>query len=84
MVSWVRKPKNELDPSLKGVRWKESEWVVKSIKEITKKYLQHDELGFTKQILPRFQISIPYINENDYILFLRNGFAKNDVNLYGN
>ena len=39
-----------------------------------------DELGFTKQILPRFQVKVPYINENDYILFLGRILRKNDVN----
>ena len=37
-------------------------------------------MGFTKQILPKFQVSIPYINENDYILFLAWILRKNDVN----
>ena len=62
------------NPSLDGVsKERIRDEFVKSIKKAknTKKYLQlADELGFTKQILPRFQISIPYINENDYILFL--------------
>ena len=73
-----------MNPSLKGVSVERiRDEFVKSIKKAKspKKYLQlADELGFTKQILPRFQISIPYINENDYILFLAWILRKNDVN----
>jgi len=72
------------NPSLKGVsKERIRDEFVKSIKKAksTKKYLQlADELGFTKQILPRYQVSIPYINENDYILFLAWILRKNDVN----
>ena len=73
-----------MNPSLDGVsKERIRDEFVKSIKKAksTKKYLQlADELGFTKQILPRYQISIPYINENDYILFLAWILRKNDVN----
>ena len=72
------------NPSLKGVSNERiRDEFVKSIKKAksTKKYLQlADELGFTKQILPRFQVKVPYINENDYILFLAWILRKNDVN----
>ncbi len=72
------------NPSLKGVsKERIRDEFVKSIKKAKspKKYLQlADELGFTKQILPKFQVSIPYINENDYILFLAWILRKNDVN----
>ena len=44
-----------------------------------KVFTTFDELGFTKQILPRFQVKVPYINENDYILFFSD-LRKNDVN----
>jgi len=72
------------NPSLDGVsKERIRDEFVKSIKKAknTKKYLQlADELGFTKQILPRYQVSIPYINENDYILFLAWILRKNNVN----
>jgi len=72
------------NPSLDGVsKERIRDEFVKSIKKAKqpKKYLQlADELGFTKQILPRYQVSIPYINENDYILFLAWILRKNDVN----
>jgi tRNA nucleotidyltransferase/poly(A) polymerase len=72
------------NPSLKGVSTERiRDEFVKSIKKAksTKKYLQlADSLGFTKQILPGFQVKVPYINENDYILFLSWILRKNDVN----
>ena len=71
------------NPSLRGVSSERiRDEFVKSIKKAksTKKYLQlSDELGFTKQILPGFQINAPYINENDYILFLAWILRKNVV-----
>ena len=49
-----------------------------------KKYMELcDKLGFTKQILPGFKVSKPYINENDYILFLAWILRKNDVSSLG-
>tara|TARA_B100000482_G_scaffold161605_1_gene124397 strand:+ start:88 stop:1794 length:1707 start_codon:yes stop_codon:yes gene_type:complete len=72
------------NPSLKGVsKERIRDEFVKSIRKAksTKRYLQlADSLGFTKQILPGFQVKIPYINENDYILFLAWILRKNDVN----
>ena len=72
------------NPSLKGVsKERIRDEFVKSIRKAksTKKYLQlADSLGFTKQILPGFQVKVPYINENDYILFLAWILRKNDVN----
>jgi len=72
------------NPSLKGVSNERiRDEFVKSIKKAksTKRYLQlADSLGFTKQILPGFQVKVPYINENDYILFLAWILRKNDVN----
>ena len=72
------------NPSLKGVsKERIRDEFVKSIKKAKspKKYLQlADSLGFTKQILPGFQVKVPYINENDYILFLSWILRKNDVN----
>ena len=72
------------NPSLKGVsKERIRDEFVKSIRKAksTKRYLQlADSLGFTKQILPGLQVKIPYINENDYILFLAWILRKNDVN----
>ena len=72
------------NPSLRGVsKERIRDEFVKSIKKAksTKKYLQlADSLGFTKQIFPNARVSIPYINENDYILFLAWILRKNDVN----
>ncbi len=72
------------NPSLKGVsKERIRDEFVKSIRKAksTKRYLQlADSLGFTKQILPGFQVKVPYINENDYILFLAWILRKNDVN----
>ena len=72
------------NPSLKGVSNERiRDEFVKSIKKAksTKKFLQiSDSIGFTKQILPGFQVKVPYINENDYILFLAWILRKNDVN----
>ena len=72
------------NPSLKGVsKERIRDEFVKSIRKAksTKKYLQlADSLGFTKQILPGFQVKVPYINENDYVLFLAWILRKNDVN----
>jgi tRNA nucleotidyltransferase/poly(A) polymerase len=75
------------NPSLKGVSGERiRDEFVKSIMKAKspKKYLQLcDELGFTKQILPDLQVKIPYINENDYILFLAWILRKNDVSSIG-
>ncbi len=72
------------DPSLKGVSGERiRDEFVKSIKKAksTKKYLRiTDSIGFTKQILPGFQVKAPYINENDHVLFLAWILRKNDVN----
>ncbi len=72
------------NPSLKGVsKERIRDEFVKSIRKAKspKRYLQlADSLGFTKQILPGLQVKIPYINENDYILFLAWILRKNDVN----
>ena len=75
------------NPSLRGVSGERiRDEFVKSIMKAKspKKYLQLcDELGFTKQILPDLQVKIPYINENDYILFLAWILRKNDVSSIG-
>ena len=72
------------NPSLRGVSTERiRDEFVKSIKKAKspKKYLQlADSIGFTKQILPGFQVKVPYINENDYILFLAWILRKNNVN----
>ena len=46
---------------------------IKSLKSATstKKYMELiDKLGYTKLILPNIKVSKPYIDENDYIVFL--------------
>jgi len=72
------------DPSLKGVSSERiREEFVKSITKAKspKKYMELcDKLGFTKQILPGLKVSKPYVNENDYIIFLACILRKNDVN----
>ena len=72
------------NPSLKGVSSERvREEFIKSIMKAKspKKYMElSDELGFTKQILPNLNVSKPYINENDYIVFLAWIIRKNDVN----
>ena len=74
-------------PSLKGVSSERiREEFVKSITKAKspKKYMELcDKLGFTKQILPGLKVDSPYINENDFILFLSWILRKNDVNSLG-
>ena len=71
------------DPSLDGVSSERiREEFVKSITKAKspKKYMKLcDSLGFTKQILTGLKVNSPYINENDYILFLSWILRKNDV-----
>ena len=75
------------NPSLQGVSSERiREEFVKSIikAKSPKKYMElSDELGFTKQIFPGLKVSKPYVNENDYILFLSWILRKNDVNSLG-
>jgi len=75
------------NPSLRGVSGERiREEFVKSITKAKspKKYMELcDKLGFTKQILPGLNVSKPYINENDYILFLSWILRKNDVSSLG-
>ena len=75
------------NPSLQGVSGERiREEFVKSIikAKSPKKYMELcDELGFTKQILPGLKVSKPYINENDYIIFLSWILRKNDVSSLG-
>jgi len=72
------------NPSLKGVSSERiREEFVKSIMKAKspKKYMElSDELGFTEQMLPGLKVDKPYINENDYIVFLSWILRKNDVN----
>ena len=72
------------NPSLKGVSSERiREEFVKSIMKAKspKKYMElSDGLGFTEQILPGLKVDKPYINENDYIVFLSWILRKNDVN----
>ena len=75
------------NPSLNGVSGERiREEFVKSITKAKspKKYMELcDKLGFTKQILPGLKVNKPYINENDYILFLSWILRKNDVSSLG-
>ena len=75
------------DPSLKGVSFERvRDEVVKSIKSAkdTKKYMElNDKIGFTQLIFPNLKISKPYINDNDYILFLASLFKKNNPSVLG-
>ena len=75
------------NPSLQGVSSERiREEFVKSIikAKSPKKYMElSDELGFTKQIFPGLKVSKPYVNENDYILFLAWILRKNDVSSLG-
>jgi len=43
-----------------------------------------DKLGLTKQILPGLKVSKPYVNENDFIIFLACILRKNSVNSISN
>ena len=75
------------NPSLNGVSGERiREEFLKSIMKAKspKKYMELcDKLGFTEQILPGLKVSKPYINENDYILFLSWILRKNDVSSLG-
>ena len=75
------------DPSLKGVSFERvRDEVIKSIKSAkdTKKYMElNDKIGFTSLIFPNLNISKPYINDNDYILFLASVFKKNSPSVLG-
>ena len=75
------------NPSLQGVSGERiREEFVKSIikAKSPKKYMELcDELGFTKQILPGLKVSKPYINENDYIIFLSWILRNNNVSSLG-
>jgi putative nucleotidyltransferase with HDIG domain len=72
------------NPSLKGVSSERirDEFVKSIVKaKSPKKYMELcDKLGFTKQILPGLKVSKPYVNENDFIVFLACILRKNDVN----
>lgn len=71
------------DPTLTGVsKERIKDEFIKSIKSAkdTKKYMEMlDKLGFTKLVLPGINIHKPYINENDYIIFLANLLQDNEV-----
>ena len=43
----------------------------------------NDKIGFTSLIFPNLKISKPYINDNDYILFARSLFKKNNPSVLG-
>ena len=75
------------DPSLKGVSAEAiREEFLKSIKSSknTKKFMEMcDKVGFTSQIFPNLKISKPYINDNDYILFIASLLKKNNPSVLG-
>ena len=75
------------DPSLKGVSAEAiREEFLKSIKSSknTKKFMEMcDKVGFTSQIFPNLKISKPYINDNDYILFIASLLKKNTPSVLG-
>ena len=69
------------DPTLKGVSSERiRDEFVKSLKSAKnpQKYMEmNDKIGFTKLILPNLKVTKPYINDNDYILFLSSILRKN-------
>ena len=55
---------------------------VKSIKSAKnpQKYMEmNDKIGFTKLILPNLKVNKPYLNDNDYILFLASLLRNNPI-----
>ena len=71
------------DPTLKGVSSERiRDEFVKSLKSAKnpQKYMEmNDKIGFSKLILPNLKINKPYINDNDYILFLASILRKNPL-----
>ena len=73
------------DPTLNGVSSERiRDEFVKSIKSAKnpQKYMEmNDKIGFTKLILPNLKVTKPYLNDNDYILFLALLLRKNPISL---
>ena len=71
------------DPTLNGVSSERiRDEFIKSIKSAksTKSYMELiDKIGFTSLILPNLKITKPYINENDYIIFISSILRSNPV-----
>jgi tRNA nucleotidyltransferase/poly(A) polymerase len=75
------------NPNLKGVSYERiREEFVKAIQKgkSSKQFMEScDKFGFTKQIFPRLNITKPYPNVKDHILFLSLILRKNDVTKLG-
>jgi len=75
------------NPNLKGVSGERiKEEFVKAIQKgkSSKQFMEScDKFGFTKQIFPRLNITKPYPNVKDHILFLSLILRKNDVTKLG-
>ena len=73
------------DPTLNGVSSERiRDEFVKSIKSAKnpQKYIEmNDKIGFTKLILPNLKVTKPYLNDNDYILFLASLLRRNPISL---
>ena len=73
------------DPTLKGVSAERiRDEFIKSIKSAKspKAYMEmNDKIGFTKLILPNLKVTKPYIDDNDYIIFLASLLRKNPSTL---
>lgn len=73
------------DPTLNGVSSERiRDEFVKSIKSAKnpQKYMEmNDKIGFTKLILPNLKVTKPYLNDNDYILFLSLLLRRNPISL---
>ena len=71
------------DPTLNGVSSERiRDEFVKSIKSAKnpQKYMEmNDKIGFTKLILPNLKVNKPYLNDNDYILFLASLLRNNPI-----
>ena len=72
-----------INPSLKGVSFERvREEFIKAIEKgkSSQKFMgELDKFGFTKQMFPQVNISKPYPNVKDYILFLATILRKNNV-----
>ena len=71
------------NPTLNGVSSERiRDEFVKSIKSAKnpQKYMElNDKIGFTKLILPNLKVNKPYLNDNDYILFLASLLRNNPI-----
>ena len=73
------------DPTLNGVSAERirDEFIksIKSAKSPKAYMMMNDKIGFTKLILPSLKVTKPYINDNDYIIFLASLLRKNPPTL---